>query len=197
MADIRQERCFFCGSTFPRRELLRGAGGSICRACIAALQELDSSAAPGNTQATEQATRAVSVDEIRRERHLRERAVEPPTSDAARVELERRASRIGDSTALVDTLEGKDDDDIDLDRAVSRELSAHDYESRIDLASAYLEMGRRHAAARELLAALESTLLCKDYPSALRCVARARNAVDVPKVRDRICEILARHAQDE
>jgi hypothetical protein len=140
----------------------------------------------------------VSLDDIRRERLLREPLAGPTASGAAREESpEVQASRIGDATALVDTLEGKEDDEIDLDRGVSRELSAHDYESRIDLAAAYVEMGRRHAAVRELLAALESTLLCKDYPSALRCVARARIAVNVPRVRDRICEILARHAPEE
>lgn len=108
-----------------------------------------------------------------------------------------RKLAIGDSTRMVDTLEGADDEDIDLDRVTAQDHSAHDYQSRMDLAAAYREMGRRHAAVRELLAALESTLLCKDYPSALRCVALARAAVDTPKVRDRICEILARHAPQE
>ncbi|MDY0001147.1 MAG: hypothetical protein RBU30_07635 [Polyangia bacterium] len=196
MADDRLERCFFCGATFPRRELIRGAGGAICRTCIAALQELGQDHLTGPPQAaTEQATRAVSLEEIRRDRVPRTPATgkQPHCDDAN----EERLSRVGESTSMVDTMEGKEDGEIDLERGISRELSAHDYESRMDLAAAYLEMGRRHAAVRELLAALESTLLCKDYPSALRCVARVRATVDVPKVRDRICEILARHSSDD
>ena len=108
-----------------------------------------------------------------------------------------KAKAVGDSTSLLDTMEGTEDDDIDLDKPVSRDHSAHDYQSRLDLAAALVEMGRRHAAVRELLAGLESTLLCKDYLATLRCIAMARGAVNVPKVRDRICEILARHAPEE
>lgn len=195
MVDSRQERCFFCGATFPRRELFRGSGGSICRACIGALRELCDAPPPTDSgpRATEQATRAVSLEEIRRERGEPREAATAPAADVA----ELQDHRIGDHTALVDTMEGTDDNEIDLDRSIRREFSAHDYESRMDLAAAYIEMGRRHAAVRELLSALESTLLCKDYPAALRCIARARATVDVAKVRDRICEILARHAPSE
>lgn len=253
MADTRQQRCFFCGSTYPKPELLRGAVGAICRACVEALRELASpeGAAPDHEKATDQATRAVSLEELRRAREAveaveaekAEEAGEPPVAmdpdgtrrsrpprkgeaaaapkgsaapqDAAPAASPSPAAShrapaappsgtpdaalltVGDSTRLLDTLEGAEDDAIDLDKPVAPHHSAHDYQSRMDLAAALVEMGRRHAAVRELIAALESTLLCKDYPAALRCIAMARAAVDVPRVQGRLCEILARHAPQE
>jgi hypothetical protein len=77
---------------------------------------------------------------------------------------------------------------------ISDERSAHDYESRMDLAAAYQEMGRTQAAVAELLAAMESALLCGDYLTALRCVGQLRRTADSPAIRDRICGILTRHA---
>jgi hypothetical protein len=77
------------------------------------------------------------------------------------------------------------------------ERSAHDYQTRIDLAAAYLEMGRTGAAVTELLEATESAIFCADYQTALRCAARARRIADGPSLRDRICEIFTRMAPPE
>jgi hypothetical protein len=99
------------------------------------------------------------------------------------------ASTSGDDTAvpgLEDDLVGNDGDQ-----------SAHDYASRMDLAAAYAEMGRRPQAVRELLLALESALLCDDYGAALSCVSRARRLGDSPALRDQICDALTRHSPDE
>jgi hypothetical protein len=75
--------------------------------------------------------------------------------------------------------------------------SAHDYASRMDLAAAYAELGKRQAAVRELLLALESALICGDHTAALICVARARRIGDSPSLRDQICASLSRHAPSE
>jgi hypothetical protein len=75
--------------------------------------------------------------------------------------------------------------------------SAHDYASRMDLAAAYAELGKRQAAVRELLLALESALICGDHTAALTCVARARSIGDSPSLRDQICATLSRHAPSD
>jgi len=105
-------------------------------------------------------------------------------------ESEGRAAGSEDPTRAIN-LAGLDDAEA---AAHADDRSAHDYASRIDLAEAYREMGRTQAAVTELLAAMESALLCADYVTALRCVGGARRTADSPAVRDRICEILTRHA---
>ncbi len=113
------------------------------------------------------------------------------TSLSARLlEIEASDQRVGNATKAINIV-ALDDPDAS---GGADERSAHDYQSRIDLAAAYREMGRTNAAVNELLAAIESALLCADYPTALRCVGNAREIADSPAVRDRICEILTRHA---
>ena len=74
------------------------------------------------------------------------------------------------------------------------ERSAHDYQTSIDLAAAYMEMGRRNAAVNELLSALESAIICDDFQTGLQCIARCRQIADSPSLRDTICALLTRLA---
>ena len=109
---------------------------------------------------------------------------------AARLaESERESGGVGDSTGMVtlspEETEGEDG------------RSAHDYQTRIDLAAAYIEMGRKNAAVNELLTAVESALLCNDFKTALRCAARTRQINDGPTLRDRIADIFTRNAPPE
>ncbi len=109
---------------------------------------------------------------------------------AARLaESERESGDPGDSTGMV-TLEPDEASDGDG-------RSAHDYQTRIDLAAAYLEMGRKNAAVNELMTAAESAILCGDFQTAMRCAARARKLNDGPTLRDRIAELFTRNAPSE
>ncbi len=109
---------------------------------------------------------------------------------AARLaESDRDSNTVGDSTGMVtiapETAE------------IGDGRSAHDYQTRIDLAAAYVEMGRKNAAVNELLTAVESALLCSDFQTALRCAARAREINDGPTLRDRLADIFTRNAPPE
>lgn len=109
---------------------------------------------------------------------------------AARLaESERETGEPGDSTGMV-TLTPETASDGDG-------RSAHDYQTRMDLANAYVEMGRKNAAVNELLTAVESAILCNDFKTALRCAARSREINDGPTLRDRIAEIFTRNAPPE
>ena len=77
------------------------------------------------------------------------------------------------------------------------EMSVHDYQSRADLAVAYAELGKRHLAVEEFYAAMESALLCKDWPFALKMISKIRETADGPTVRDRIHEVLARNLPED
>ena len=148
MTEPTTTHCFFCGAHFDESDVIRGAAGAICPACVYAL-------------------------------------------GARLAETERSDSAVGDATKTINLTVLDDDGDMP---GCQDDRSAHDYQSRIDLAAAYREMGRTSAAVNELLAAIESALLCADYRSALRCVVQAREVSDSPSVRDRICEIMTRHA---
>jgi len=76
------------------------------------------------------------------------------------------------------------------------ELSAHAYENRVDLAEAYLELGKRGLAITEYFGALEAALACHDWPFALQTIARLRKVADGPTTRDRIHEMLSRHVPE-
>lgn len=109
---------------------------------------------------------------------------------AARLaESERDTGEPGDNTGMVT---------ISPDTATDEDgRSAHDYQTRMDLAAAYVEMGRNSAAVNELLTAVESAILCSDFKTALRCAARARHINDGPTLRDRIADIFTRNAPPE
>jgi len=109
---------------------------------------------------------------------------------AARLaESERETGEPGDATGMVT---------ISTEAATEGDgRSAHDYQTRMDLAAAYLEMGRNNAAVNELLTAVESAILCTDFKTALRCAARARQIADGPTLRDRIADIFTRNAPSE
>lgn len=109
---------------------------------------------------------------------------------AARLaESERESDSPGDATGMVT---------IAPETALDGDgRSAHDYQTRMDLAAAYVEMGRKNAAVNELLTATESALLCADLRTAMRCAARARKINDGPTLRDRIAEIFTRNAPAE
>jgi hypothetical protein len=107
---------------------------------------------------------------------------------AARLaESERETGEPGDATGMLTPEAAADEDG----------RSAHDYQTRMDLAAAYLEMGRKNAAVNELLTAAESAILCADFKTALRCAARARQINDGPTLRDRIADIFTRNAPPE
>lgn len=109
---------------------------------------------------------------------------------AARLaESERETGTPGDATGMV-TLAPDTTGDEDG-------RSAHDYQTRMDLAAAYVEMGRKNAAVNELLTAAESAILCADLKTALRCASRARQINDGPTLRDRIADIFTRNAPPE
>jgi len=76
------------------------------------------------------------------------------------------------------------------------ELSAHAYESRADLAEAYLELGKRSLAVMEYFGALEAALACRDWAFALQAIAHLRKVADGPTTRDRIHEMLSRHVPE-
>jgi hypothetical protein len=105
------------------------------------------------------------------------------------VESDRESGDPGDATGMV-TLSPETAE-------IADSRSAHDYQTRIDLAAAYMEMGRKNAAVNELLTAVESALLCADYQTALRCAARTRKINDGPTLRDRIVDIFTRNAPHE
>ena len=60
-----------------------------------------------------------------------------------------------------------------------------------------MEMGKRGPAVSELVLAMESALICADYPTALRCAASARAIADSPALRDRLVEVITRMAPPE
>lgn len=109
---------------------------------------------------------------------------------AARLaESERETGEPGDATGMVT---------LSTETALDGDgRSAHDYQTRIDLAAAYVEMGRNNAAVNELLTAVESAILCADFKTALLCAARARQISDGPTLRDRIADIFTRNAPPE
>ncbi len=109
---------------------------------------------------------------------------------AARLaETERDTGDVGDATGMLV---------IEPDTASDGDgRSAHDYQTRMDLAAAYLEMGKKIAAVSELLLATESAILCGDFSAAMRCAARAREIGDGPTLRDRLAEIFTRNAPPE
>ncbi|MFH2005685.1 MAG: hypothetical protein ABI333_03750 [bacterium] len=107
------------------------------------------------------------------------------------------AARLSEPDLLSSLKDGASGQEQSPDKPAREERSAHDYQTRIDLAAAYLEMGRTGAAVSELLAATESAIFCADYQTALRCAARARRIADGPSLRDRICEIFTRMAPPE
>ena len=73
------------------------------------------------------------------------------------------------------------------------DLPAHEYQNRVDLAAAYVELGKKSLALKELFAAFESSLICQDWVFALKIIPRIRDIADGPTLRDRIHETLAIH----
>ncbi len=77
------------------------------------------------------------------------------------------------------------------------DLPAHEYQNRVDLAGAYLELGKKNLALKEYFAALESSLICRDWAFALSIISKIRNMADGPTIRDRIHEALSLHGPKE
>jgi hypothetical protein len=106
----------------------------------------------------------------------------------------RLAEEARDPAASIEPVQRLQDEDF---LGEDGELPAHEYQNRADLAAAYLELGRRKMALKELFGALDSALICQDWPFALKMIGRLRDAADSPTLRDRIHETLALHVPQD